>query len=317
MELIRGSYNLLPRHHGCVASIGNYDGVHRGHQAIIAQLLEHGRRFDTPITVITFEPHPQEYFAGVHAPPRLMRFRDKLEALAAQGVDRIVCVRFDGGLAETSAEEFVQRFLIDGIGVRHLVVGDDFRFGKGRRGDIELLRRMGDRAGFGVTHTDTFYVAGERISSSRIRRHLASGEFDAAAELLGRPFQIAGRVIHGDKRGQQWGFPTANLAIRFHRAPVQGIFAVQVDGLEGRSLSGVASLGTRPTVDGSKLLLEVFVFDFDRCIYGERIRVSFLHKLRDEVHYPSIDELRAQIGRDVAAARRYFESGNLLSLSSS
>jgi riboflavin kinase/FMN adenylyltransferase len=312
MELIRGSYNLLPRHHGCVASIGNYDGVHRGHQAIIAQLLEHRRRFDVPVTVITFEPHPQEYFVGAYAPPRLMRFRDKLEWLAAHGVDRVVCLRFDGGLAETSAEEFVQRFIIDGIGVRHLVVGDDFRFGKSRCGDIELLRRMGERAGFGVTHTDTCYVAGERISSSRIRRHLASGEFDAARELLGRPFQIAGRVIHGDKRGQQWGFPTANLAIRFHRAPVQGIFAVRVDGLENHSLPAVASLGTRPTVDGKKMLLEVFIFDFDRPIYGERICVSFLHKLRDEVDYPSIDELRAQIGRDVAATRRYFETGHLV-----
>ncbi|MDH3375546.1 MAG: bifunctional riboflavin kinase/FAD synthetase [Gammaproteobacteria bacterium] len=306
MELIRGSYNLLPRHHGCVASIGNYDGVHRGHQAIIAQLLEHSRRFGDPVTVITFEPHPQEYFAGAHAPPRLMRFRDKLEALAAHGVDRVVCLRFDSGLAETSAEEFVQRFLVDGIGVKHLVVGDDFRFGKGRRGDIELLRRIGERAAFDVTHTDTFYVAGERVSSSRIRDHLAIGEFDAASALLGRPFQIAGRVIHGDKRGQQWGYPTANLAIRFHRAPVEGVFAVEVDGLEDGSLPGVASLGTRPTVDGKKPLLEVFVFDFDRRIYGERIRVSFLHKLRDEVHYPSVDELRMQIGRDVAAARNYF-----------
>ena len=306
MQLIRGAYNLLPKHHGCVASIGNYDGIHLGHQAVIEQLINVGRGLHTPVTIVTFEPHPQEYFAGQNAPVRLTSLRDKLETLAQLGVDRVVCLRFKRELAETSARVFVERYLVNGIGVRHLVVGDDFRFGKQRQGDFALLKRLGAEQGFEVVHTDTHYVDGERVSSSRIRASLADSDFETARRLLGRPFQIAGRVIHGDKRGRSWGFPTANVAIRYHRAPVSGIFVVHVLGITDVHLRGVASLGVRPTVDGSRVLLEVYLFDFERDLYGQRIQVVFLHKLRDEKRFDSVEALRHQMRHDVEAARMYF-----------
>ncbi len=305
MELIRGITNLRDRHRGCVASIGNYDGVHKGHQTIIARLKEQGEVLNLPTTIITFEPHPQEYFRGGKAPPRLTSFREKIQALKETGVDRVLCLRFGRRLSQMSPGEFVQKILIHGIGVRYLLVGDDFRFGKNRAGDFGFLQKAAASDGFYVDRVPTYLVDGERVSSSRVRNCLFAGDLAGVQELLGRPYLISGRVINGDKRGREWGFPTANINLENRPPPLHGIFAVRVNGLSVDGLPGVASLGNRPVVDGKRLLLEVFLFDFDQDIYGKRINVQFVKKLRDEKNFASVGELRKQIAKDVEDAKDY------------
>ncbi len=310
MEFIRGLNNLRPRHRGCVASIGNYDGVHRGHQVVIRQLLQRSRDLGVPALVMTFEPHPQEHFAGASAPPRLSSLRDKLRLLADLGVHRVLCLRFDARLARMPAQEFVAQILAAGVDVRYLVVGDDFRFGRGREGDFDLLAVQGERLGFTVARTQTHVVGGDRVSSTRIRTLLAQGDFNGAAELLGRPYAISGRVTYGDQRGREWGFPTANVRLSVSKPPITGTFAVAVYDLGAEPVYGVANLGTRPTVDGTRTLLEVHLLDFSDTIYGRRIRVDFLAKLRDERRFESAAALREQIARDRDAARAYVARRN-------
>ncbi|MFP3874568.1 MAG: bifunctional riboflavin kinase/FAD synthetase [Thiohalophilus sp.] len=306
MELIRGLHNLRPRHHGCVATIGNFDGVHLGHQAVIGQLAEKADELCLPAVVITFEPQPLEYFKPGVAPSRLTRFREKIQALRRYAVDRVLCLPFNRKLAQLSPAEFIQQVLVDGLGVKYLVVGDDFRFGRGRAGTIDDLRAAGDEHGFTVVNMHTFEIDGERVSSTRIRRALEAGDMGAAERLLGRDYRMSGRVAHGDRLGRQLGFPTANIHLHRRVTPLQGIFAVEVFGLETEPLQGAASLGTRPTVDGTRALLEVFILDFDREIYGRHIQVSFRHKLRDEEKYDSLERLKQQIDTDVEQTRAYF-----------
>lgn len=305
MELIRGLHNLKPRHRGCVATIGNFDGVHLGHQAVIGQLAEKAAALRLPSVLILFEPQPQEFFQGADAPARLTRLREKLLALQRYSVDRVFCLRFDAKLAAMKAETFVDRILMQGLDVRYLVVGDDFRFGKARKGDFPLLQRMGAERGFQVVPMHTFSVDGARVSSTRIREVLAAGDLATAEKLLGRPYRMCGRVAHGDKRGRTIGIPTANIHLHRKAVPLKGVYVVEIFGLEPEPLFGVANVGTRPTVDGTRTLLEVHLFDFDRDIYGRQVDVRFMHKLRDEQRFASFEELKHRIFRDLDDARAW------------
>ncbi len=290
-----------------VLTIGNFDGLHRGHQALLSRLTSHARRLGLPAAVLTFEPHPREFFAPDQAPARLTSLREKLNLLAASGVDRVYVCRFNARLAGLGAEEFIERLLVQGLAVRHLIIGDDFRFGKGRRGDFELLQRTGATHGFTVEAMHTLDFEGERVSSSALRAALAAGDLEHAARLLGRPYCIAGRVMHGDKIGRQLGFPTANVQLRRKRLPLAGVFAVTVSGIAERPLPGAASLGVRPTIAaGLRPVLEVHLLDFSGEIYGAHVTVNFLHKLRDEARYETLAALTAQIALDVEATRGYF-----------
>ncbi len=310
MELIRGLYNLRPRHRGCVATIGNFDGVHLGHQAVLGQLAEQADELGLPLVVITFEPYPQEFFAPAgESPPRLTRFREKLRALRRYGVDRVLSLRFDRVLSQMSAEAFIQQLLVEGLDVRYLVVGDDFRFGHQRQGDIAMLRAAGEQHGFQVVEMHTFEVDGKRVSSTRVREALSAGELSRAAQLLGRTYRMSGRVVHGDKRGRTIGFPTANIYLHRRVTPLRGVYAVEVFGLSGDTGSpfkGVANIGHRPTVNGTRCQLEVHLFDFDREIYGEYVQVEFIARLRDEQRFESFTDLKAQIDRDVVEAQALF-----------
>ncbi len=306
MELVRGLYNLRPEHRGCAATIGSFDGVHLGHQAVLAQLVEQGKRQQLPATLITFEPQPREYFTPAAAPARLTRFREKLEVMQHCGIDRVVCLRFDEQLASLSPEAFIERILLEGLDVKYLVVGDDFRYGNARSGNYEMLQQAGQQHGFPVVNMHTFNVGTVRVSSTRIREALQQGDLTAAAALLGRPYSMCGRVAHGDKRGRTIGFPTANIFLHRTAVPVDGVFAVEMHGIDGAPLCGVANVGNRPTVAGGRSLLEVHLFDFNREIYGRHVQVSFLKKLRPERKFDSFEKLKEQIQRDAAQAREFF-----------
>jgi riboflavin kinase / FMN adenylyltransferase len=285
-------------------TIGNFDGVHRGHQAMLQRLTEAAEDLELPAAVLTFDPHPREFFAKDAAPPRLSSLRGKLDQFAARGVAQVHIARFDARLAGLGAEEFIERVLTERLHTRWVLVGDDFRFGRGRAGDLALLRATART--FSVEAMPTVSVNGERVSSSAIRAALARGELDHAARLLGRPYAITGRVAHGDKRGRNLGFPTANVPLR-HKPALSGVFAVRVHGLGESPRTGVASLGVRPTVKtDAKPLLEVFVFDFDEAVYGCRVTVEFLHKLRAEERYPDLQALVRQMRVDADQAREYF-----------
>lgn len=305
MELIRGLHNLRPAHRGCVATIGNFDGVHRGHQALLAELSAHSGGL--PVTVILFEPQPSEFFAPDRAPPRLMRLREKVQALARLPVDRLLCIGFNRRFAEMRAEAFVEEVLVGGLGVRYLVVGDDFRYGKGRSGDFAQLVEAGKRYGFQVARTDSFSLGGERVSSTAIREALAWGDLEKAERFLGRPYRICGRVAHGDKRGRMLGFPTANIHLHRRSVPLTGVYAVAVGGVGPGPIEGVANIGMRPTVGGTRALLEVHLFDFASEIYGSHLEVDFLKRLRPERRFESFEALSRQIGLDVRQAREFFQ----------
>jgi riboflavin kinase / FMN adenylyltransferase len=305
------------RRQPCALTIGNFDGVHLGHRQMLESLREAARARGLPVCVLTFEPHPREWFANhppagatrVDPPARISAARDKLEALAHCGVDRVCIAHFNGSLAALPAEAFIETFIVDGLRAAYLAVGDDFRFGAARRGDHAMLERAASHHRIELVRQQTVLRNGQRVSSSAVRHALAMADFDRATDLLGRPYSISGRVIHGRKLGRTLGFPTLNLPVRVARPALAGIFVVRVHGLGPSSLAGVASLGTRPAVerDGA-LLLEVHLFDFDRSVYGERIRVEFMHKLRDEAHYDSLDALTAQISLDARNARDWFAS---------
>jgi len=305
-KIIRGFHNLPQNAAGCVATIGNFDGVHLGHQAVLSQLALKGDSLNLPSVVITFEPQPNEYFALEKAPARLTRFREKVEALRCFAIEQLCVLRFNKQLAEMSAEAFIQQLLVDGLNVQYLVVGDDFRFGKGRKGDFAMLQRAGEQFGFQVVNMHTFELAESRVSSTRIREALHSGNLKQAETLLGRPYRMSGSVAHGDKRGRTIGFPTANIHLHRHKVPLTGVYAVQVFGIKGEPVQGVANVGVRPTVDGSKAILEVHLFDFSAEIYGAHVQVYFLHKLRDEQRFESLEALKLQIEKDCLLARDYF-----------
>ncbi|RFA30354.1 riboflavin biosynthesis protein RibF [Alkalilimnicola ehrlichii] len=305
MELIRGLHNLRPRHRGAVATIGNFDGVHRGHQAMLAQLQAQAACLGGVNTLITFEPHPLEFFRPDIAPSRLTSLRDKLDALQEHGVERVLCLRFDGALASIPAEQFVQRILIDGLGVRYLLVGDDFRFGAGRRGDFSLLAQAAKQHDFELEQMGTVAASGQRISSTRVREALAAGELELAGDLLGRPYCMSGRVIRGQALGRNLGYPTANIGFGGRHPPMTGIFAVRVHGLD-KVYNGAASLGYRPTVNGKQPLLEVYLLDFEGDLYGRHLRVEFCARLREEERFESLEALTQQIAADTEQVRRYF-----------
>lgn len=313
MRIIRGLHNLRSGHPGCVATIGNFDGVHLGHRAVFQRLLAKGREHGLPATVITFEPQAMEYFAPDAAPARLTRLREKLAAIRDSQIHQVMLLEFGPKLASMGARSFVRELLVDGLNARHLLVGDDFRFGRGREGDFHLLEEMGRAHGFAVEDLHTITHGEERVSSTRIREALARGEFDLAHRLLGRPYRIWGRVGHGDKRGRSIGYPTANLNLHRRVSPLRGVYAVMVHGVANRPLPGVANIGNRPTVDGgTRYLLEVHLFDFSGDIYGRHAEVEFRLKLRDEKKFGSFEELKMQIDRDAVAAREYLgrETGN-------
>ncbi len=308
MELIRGLHNLKPHHRGSVATIGNFDGVHLGHQAVLGQLAEKGAELCLPTVVITFEPLSREYFAPESAPPRLTRFREKAKAMQRYSVDCLLVLPFNRMLAGLSAESFIRRVLVDGLGVRYLVVGDDFHFGAGREGDFGMLQTAGRDHDFDVVNMHTLSLGEERVSSTRIREALKKGELDAAEQLLGRPYRMCGRVVHGDQRGRSIGFPTANIKMHRMVAPVDGVFAVEMFGIQGEPVPGVANVGKRPTVDGSRSLLEVHLFDFSGDIYGRHVQVDFLKRIRPEKRFESFEALKAQIEKDSADARWFFDT---------
>ena len=287
---------------GCVLTIGNFDAVHLGHQKIINRLVARAQELGVPAVLMTFAPNPDEYFRGAEAAPRLSSISARYLALQGLGLDTLVVLPFNRELAQTTAGDFIEQYLIEGLHVRHLIVGDDFRFGAGRQGNYQMLCDYGARHGFTVDRMDTIEDGGDRISSTRVRRALGNGEFGEVARLIGRNFSMTGRVAHGDKRGRQWGFPTLNLPQR-RKPPLRGVFAVSVILQDKRKLAGVANLGNRPTVDGLKTLLEVHLFEFSGDLYGQRICVEFIGKVRDEQRFDSFDELKAQIMKDCETAR--------------
>ena len=307
MELIRGLVNLKPRHRGTVASIGNFDGVHLGHQAVLRDLKQRARSMSAPSTVVLFEPQPQEYFAPEKAPVRLTRFMEKWPLLQAAGVDRVLCLKFDAKLARMPAEDFVQEILVRALGVKHLTVGDDFRFGKDRRGDFGMLKVAGMAAGFGVEDTASLETDGERVSSTRIRELLKEGEMAPAAALLGRPFSLTGRVMHGARMGRDLGFPTLNLALKRPVPPVSGIFAAQVLGAAPGPVPAAAYIGKRSAAGGVAWVVEVHLPGFSGDLYGRRVRIDFLQRQREDRHFDSLDALRAQMRQDVAAAKAWLD----------
>jgi len=304
MRVFRGHHRPVPA--PVALAIGNFDGVHCGHAALLRRLSEVAADRQLVPTVLSFEPHPREFFAPTAAPARLTTLREKLELLTDAGVEQTMICPFNAAFAALTAEEFIDQVLVRGLQTRHLIVGDDFRFGRGRSGDHALLREAGRQHGFTVEAMGSVMQGGERVSSSGVRRALAAGDMERAARLLGRPYVIDGQVTHGQKLGRQIGFATANLRIKHNPLPMTGVFAVEVGGLAERPLPGVANLGIRPTVGGTRPLLEVHLFDFDRDIYGAHIAVRFVHKLRDEQRFPNFDALKAQIAADAAAARLFF-----------
>jgi riboflavin kinase / FMN adenylyltransferase len=307
VNIIRAQHNLSSAKPRCVATLGNFDGVHLGHQAVLKSVLEAAAARHLPSTVITSEPLSNEYFAPEQAPPRLTRLREKLVLFQQLGIEQVYCQRFNAQLAAMPAKEFVERILVAGLGVQHLIVGDDTRFGHKRNGDFQLLQSMGAIHGFTVQNTLTLTDHTLRISSTRIREYLQQGDMAAASRLLGRPYHMAGRVAHGDKRGRELGYPTANIHLKRRQTPVMGIFAVEVRGLDAQPLSGVASIGVRPTFGSGQCLLEVHLFDFQRDIYGCHVEVYFLQKLRDEERFDSIPALVAQMDEDCRQARIFHQ----------
>ena len=307
MNIIRGLAHLKRFEKGCVLTIGNFDGVHIGHRAIINIAQQEARALQLPLVVITFDPQPREYFVEKSAPARLSRFREKVTQLQKEGVEHILRLPFNANIANFSAEDFVIKILVEKFNVKCVVVGQDFRFGKGRAGDIILLKTLGVTHGFSVSLVPEVLYQEQRVSSSRIREALRVHDFTSVQALLGRAYSMEGRVAHGHQRGRIIGFPTANIFLHRAVSPVGGVYAVKLYGAEKEGVCGVANVGNRPTVDGSRTLLEVHLFDFDRDIYGAYVRVEFFHHLRDEKKFDSFEALKQQILLDAREARDYFK----------
>lgn len=296
-----------------VVTIGSFDGVHLGHQAILQQVIDAAKDTNSFAVAMTFEPQPQEFFAAQMAPPRLMRLREKIQALLAFGVDSVVCLRFNKDLRRLTAAEFVKNILVDSLNAKHLIVGDDFRFGCDRRGDFDLLVKMGQQFGFTVQDTPTVEVKSQRISSTLVRQLLQESNFKQVSQLLGRPFAITGKVTYGQQLGRTLGFPTANVNLNRFRAPLAGVYGVwvTVEGFDIR-LKGAANVGVRPTIGGMvKPMLEVHLLNFYQEIYGRRISVEFVHKIRDEQQFTSLDDLANNISDDVQKIEQWFSKNSI------
>ena len=308
MHLIRG-LNRWPDERETVITMGNFDGAHLGHQGMFAALKTAALAHKLPATVVSFEPLPHEYFSPDtspdRTPQRLQGLRDRFLSIRQADMDRLLLLRFDKAFAQQGAEDFIKNTLAKRLRARHLVIGDDFRFGHQRQGTYELLEKASKTYGFTLEQSLTCEHDSKRISSTRIRQHLTDGQIDEAATLLGRPYRISGRVIHGEKVGRQLGFPTANVALGNHRPPLRGVFAVMANNIEtGESVAAVANLGERPTVGGRKLLLEVHALDRSVHWYGHHLSIDFVSQLRKEIRFASLDELKAQIAKDADAARQ-------------
>lgn len=309
MHLIRGLAHLEPMQNGCVLTIGNFDGLHRGHRAVIDKLVAKGKDLNLPVVVIVFEPQPLEYFLQDNAPSRLMRLREKVLQFAKLPVDDLLILRFNRHFADYDAHAFIREVLVDALKVKYLVIGDDFHFGKARRGNFALLKEQGLQFGFEVEDTNSHQQQGLRVSSTLIRDALGEGKLKLAKQMLGRDYSVCGRVAHGDKRGRTLGFPTANIEMFRKNTPVNGVFAVTMTGIDGREIAGIANVGTRPTFDGgSKVVLETHLFDFDQEIYGCYVEVHFKYKIRNEMRFESLEGLKTQIKSDIIIARRFFEN---------
>mgnify|MGYP003975843491 FL=1 len=306
MRIIRGVSNLRRDDRNCVVTIGNFDGVHLGHQAILAEVKKASLRLDCPSLLICFEPQPKEFFDEYQAPARLTRFREKVNLLKQCGIDRLLCLKFNEITRGMKVDEFVS-LLADNLAVKALYVGDDFRFGSDRSGDFSMLQRAGQEFGFQVSNFYTFTFERERVSSTRIRACLETGQFSEAETMLGDPYSIAGRVAQGRQVGRTIGVPTANIQLHRYKAPLSGVYAVEIKGLADHHL-GVANVGVRPTIDGEtiKPILEVHIFDFDADIYGQYVEILFRKKLREEKKYDGIEALKQAINKDINEARQFF-----------
>lgn len=304
MQLIRGIHNIRPEHFGCVATIGNFDGVHLGHGEIIKRLKRLGAARDVPSMVVLFEPQPAEFFDRGRVPARLTRLREKFHLLERRGVDRVLVLHFTRELAAMPPDRFVAELLVHKLGIQALIIGDDFRFGSGRGGDFSLLQELAERHHFVMEQTVPFLFIGKRISSTYVRDLLHQGYYHEATRMLGHPYCIEGRVVHGHKRGREWGFPTINLDLHRRKSPIAGIFAVKVHGLGGAPLPGVGYVGSRPTIDDPRFVLEVHIFDYDTECYGHYVGIEFIDKIRDDIKFESFAAMAEQIGRDCESARK-------------
>ena len=305
-RFIRGLHNLPPAGDGVVATIGTFDGVHRGHQAIMAQVRERAGELGLPSMAMIFEPHPTEFFLREKAPARLMRLGEKYRAIRAEGIDQVLCLHFNRSLRSMTADQFIGKVLVDGVNLKCLIIGDDFRFGCDRAGDTAKLEEAGRHFGYEVADTATVEYRGRRISSTWVREALEAGDFGLAETLMGRRYSISGTVVHGQKLGRQLGVPTANINLKRFRAPLSGVFIVDTV-VNGARLPGVANVGVRPTVGGLvKPLLEVHLLDWQGDIYGRRVEVEFLEKVRDERRFSGVDELLEYILRDIETAKSFF-----------
>ena len=302
MELVRGLVNITEKHKNCVLTIGNFDGVHIGHQYVLEKLRQVADNLGVPAAVMLFEPQPQEVFLQDNAAARVLTFREKYQKLKAMGVDRLICIRFNPAFASMTPEQFIEDLLVTKVGVKHLIVGDDFRFGAKRAGNFALLQAEAAKLGFSVDDSQTFKYSNQRASSTEVRRYLSESRFECVKDLLAQPFVFQGKVIHGQKNGRKFGFPTANIAVKRKVLPIKGVFGVKAL-VAGKSYYGVANIGNKPTLDGVKPLLEVNLFDFAQDIYGQRLSIEPLFKIRDEKKFDSIDELIAQIQADVQVAK--------------
>lgn len=308
MKLVRGMRHVPAFAGGTVATIGNFDGVHLGHQALLSQLKKEAIKRQLPLVVLLFEPQPSEFFIKENAPARLSSLREKLDILAKCNVDYVYCLKFNKNLANMSPVDFATSYFFSLLQVRYLLIGEDFRFGRARLGDVHLLKEMSDKANCLIDTFPDFAITNLRVSSTKIREALANGQLAYSATLLGRTFSFCGRVITGAGRGRQWGIPTANIGMRRPALPLSGVFCVQLERQDGALINGVANLGRRPTVDGTKNVLEIHLFDFNDNLYGEMVQVYFLHKLRDEIKFPSAEDLIKQIHEDIARAKGEFKS---------
>lgn len=307
-KLIRGLHNIKPGDKGSVLTIGNFDGVHLGHQALLNLVKQKANDLFTHSMVMIFEPQPLEFYGkGKISVPRLNRLREKYEGLARAQVDQVLVAYFNASFAALGPEDFVDQVLCKKLGIKHIMVGEDFRFGHKRSGDLPQLQALAAHYGFTVEIIQPILTGGERVSSTSLRQALAKGELERVRKYLGSSYSMSGRVAAGDQRGRQWGFPTANIDLHRALTPIQGVYAVLVHGLAQEGLPGVANIGVRPTVDGTRTLLEVHLLDFEQNIYGQHVQVEFCEKLRDEQRFESVDILREQIAQDVGRARTYFE----------
>lgn len=309
MHLIRGFHNLKSTQKGCALTIGNFDGIHLGHQALLKLLTEIAQKNHLKRCMISFDPLPHEYFPSDDNRPRLMNTRDKLVALASYSPvlcpDYLLLMKFNKELSSMTAVEFIENVLVDALAIKALVIGDDFQFGRDRKGNLELLQKYGDKHGFEVASLSTHHIDETRVSSTRIRNALIENQLDASKKMLGRPYQICGRVAHGDKRGRTIGFPTANIHLKRPSTPLYGVYSVTMQSSTFGSVKGIANVGRRPTVDGVRVQLEVHLFDFDQDIYGQNVCVAFHQKIRDEQKFESFDDLKDQIKLDCQKAREF------------